>query len=137
MNDIEHAVEIDRHDVLPVLADDVGIGGEGVAPGNAGIVDEDRDLVGFCRDVRSDGAAGGAIGDVEPEVVRLAAGLDDVGGRCGRRLAIDISSNDLRALAGEAQRDGAADPGAGTGHHSGMILQKSWHGSLPSTAGGT
>jgi hypothetical protein len=42
MRHVENAVEVDRHDVLPILDHRFGIGGEGIAAVDAGIVDEDR-----------------------------------------------------------------------------------------------
>ena len=44
MRDVEHAIEVHRHDVLPILDHCIRIGGKCVAPIDAGIVDEDRDL---------------------------------------------------------------------------------------------
>src|SRR6516164_9750081 len=41
MGYVEHPVEIDRHDVLPVLDGGVGFGSESVAAVDAGIVDQD------------------------------------------------------------------------------------------------
>src|SRR5579871_3799077 len=38
VGDVEDAVEVDRHDILPVLQDGIGIGGETVAAVDAGIV---------------------------------------------------------------------------------------------------
>ena len=124
---VEHAIEIDRHDVLPVLDDGVRIGSEGVAAIDAGIVDEDRDLADLACDLGGGDAAGGSVGDVEREVLRLAAGFADVRGRCRGRLAIDVQHGDLRALAGIAKRDGAADAGACAGDDRDVILQKSGH----------
>ena len=74
---VEDAVEVDRDHRLPVLGDGVRVGREGVAAGDAGIVDEDRDLAELLGDLRRHGAAGGAVGDVEREGLRLAAGVAD------------------------------------------------------------
>jgi hypothetical protein len=41
---VEHAMKVDRHDILLVLDHGLGIRGEGLAPVDAGIVDQDRDL---------------------------------------------------------------------------------------------
>ena len=79
-------------------------------------------------DLRRHGAAGGAVGDVEREGFRLAAGGGDVGGGLCRRLAVDVERGDARALAGEAWRDGAADAGAGAGDGGDVVLQQPGHG---------
>ena len=65
----------------------------------------------FCGDRR----AVLALGDVEGVARRLAAGGLDLGGGLGRRFAVDVEHDHLRALARIAQRDGAADAGPGAG----------------------
>src|SRR5262249_16704532 len=52
MGHVEHAVEVDRHDVLPVLDHRFRLRGEGVAAVDAGIVDQDRDLADRRPDLR-------------------------------------------------------------------------------------
>src|SRR5262249_7043662 len=79
-------------------------------------------------------AAGRTIPDVQRKMVRLPAGLADVRSRCGRRVAIDVERNDLRAFAGIGEGDGAADSGTCACDDSGMAVQKSGHCSLPSRA---
>ena len=68
-----------------------------------------------------------AVGDVEREGVRLAAGFGDVRGRLAAAVAIDVEHGDRRALAGKAERDGAADSRGGAGDGRDVILQKSGH----------
>jgi len=111
MRDIESAVEIYRQDVLPILDHGLGIGGKGVAPVDAGIVDQDRDRADVACDLRRDCAASHPIGDIEDKMLRLAAGITDIRRRLRRRLAIDVEHRELRALARIAERDGAADSG--------------------------
>ena len=111
VRDVEHAVEIDRHDVLPVLDHGVGIAGKAVAPVDAGIVDQDRDRADVACDLGRDGAASRPIGDVEGEMLRLAAGVAGIRRRLGGRLAIDVEHRDVGAFARIAERNGAADPG--------------------------
>ena len=60
-------------------------------------------------------------------MLRLAAGIADIRRRLRRRLAIDIEHRELRALARIAERDGAADPGAGAGDDRDVVLQKPGH----------
>ena len=56
MRHVEHAIEIDRHDVLPVFDHGVRISGEGVAAVDASIVDQDGNLADFACDLRRGGA---------------------------------------------------------------------------------
>ena len=98
------------------------IAGKGIAPDDAGIVDQDRDRADFRGDLRGDGAAGHPIGDVKSEGLRLAAGVADRRRRLGGRLAIDVEHGKLRALARIAERDGAADPGARAGDDGDVVL---------------
>ena len=96
---VEHAVEIDRRDVLPVLEHGICIRNKRVAPVDAGIVDEDRNRTDFFADLRGDRAAGRVIGHVERKILRLAARVADFGGRARRCLAVDVERCDLRSLA--------------------------------------
>ncbi len=127
MRHIEHAVEIDRHDVLPVLDDGVRIGGESVAAVDAGIVDQDRNLADLAGDLCGDRAAGRPIGDVEREVLRLAAVRADIGCGFRGRFAVDVQHHHLRAFARITERDAAADAGASTGDDGDVVLQKPGH----------
>ena len=127
MRDVEHAIEVHRHDVLPILDHCIRIGGKCVAPIDAGIVDEDRDLADKAGDLRGDGAAGHSIGDVELEVLCLATGITNIRCRRGGPLTIDVQHRDLRALAGIAERDGAADPRSPAGDYRDVVLQKPRH----------
>ena len=127
VGDVEHAVDIDRHDVLPVLQHGSGIGGEGVAAVDAGIVDEDRDLPDLVRDLLCDGDAVLAFGDVELEAFRLAAGVADFLRGLGGGLLVDVEQHHARALVRIAGRDGAADAGAGAGDD-GDVIGEQRHG---------
>jgi hypothetical protein len=124
---VEHAIEVHRHDLLPILDHGVGIASERVAPVDAGIVDQDRGLTEAACDSGGDDAAGVAVADVEREGMRLAAGFGNVRRGFGSPVAIDVEHGDRRALAGKAARDGAADPGGGAGYGRDVILQKSGH----------
>jgi len=112
---VERAGEVDRHDVLPVLGDGVQIGSDGVAPRDAGIVDQDRSGPEPGGDLAGDGAAGFGVGDVEREGHRLEAFAGNLGGGLFRRLSIDVENGKAGALARKANRDGAADAGARAG----------------------
>ena len=124
---VEQAIEVHRHDVLPILDHRVRFSGKGVAPVDAGIVDQDRDRTDIARDLCRDVAASHPIRDVERKVLRLAAGATDIRRRLGRRLAVDVEHRDLRALARIAKRNRAADPGAGAGNDRDVVLQKPGH----------
>jgi len=127
LRDVEHAIQIDRQHVLPVLGDHVGIAGEGVAPRDAGIVHQHRDAADPGLDLGRHRPAGGAVGDVEGEGGRLAARFDDASGGRLRRPAIDVEHGDGCALARIAARDRLADAGAGTGDDGDVVLQQARH----------
>ena len=126
MRDIEDAVEIDRHDVLPILQHGVGVRREGVAAVDAGIVDEDRDLADLARDLLCDREAILTFGHVQHEALGLAAGAADLAGGVAYGL-VDVEQHDTRALAREAGRDRAADARCGASDDGNVILEKS-HG---------
>ena len=128
LRDVEHAVEVDRHDVLPVLEEGVRIAGERIAPVDAGIVDQDGDAPDLGLDLFRHGHAVVAFGDVERVAFRLAAGGFDLPCGLGRRLAVDVERHDLRAFARIAERDGAADARAGAGDRRDVGCQKIGHG---------
>ena len=89
---VEDAVEVDADDVLPVLGDDFGLGGDGVAPRDAGIVDQDRNGPDFGGDLRGHGAAGRAVGDVEREGLSPCRPAFDLGGGLSPRSSPLMSS---------------------------------------------
>jgi len=94
---VEHAIEVHRHDLLPILDHGVGIASERVAPVDAGIVDQDRGLTEAACDSGGDDAAGVAVADVEREGMRLAAGFGNVRRGFGSPVAIDVEHGDRRA----------------------------------------
>src|SRR5262249_58397909 len=72
MGHVEHAVEVDRHDVLPVLDHRFGGRGESVAAVDAGIVDKHRDPAAGLADLRGNLAAFLALRHVEPDTTGLS-----------------------------------------------------------------
>ena len=74
-------------DVLPVLDHGVRVGGERVAAVDAGIVHQHGDVADLVGDLRRHRAAGCAIGHVEREACRLAAGVEDLLGGLGGGIA--------------------------------------------------
>ena len=75
---IEHAGQVDGDDVFPVLDHGLGLGEHAVTAGDAGIVDEDRDLPDLVGDLLGHRDAVVAFGDVERETLGLAAGVADL-----------------------------------------------------------
>ena len=73
-----------------------------------------------------DGVAIPAPGHIEHHALGLAAGVENVLRRFGRRLLVDIEHHHARALARIAQRDGAADAGACAGDDRDVIFEKAW-----------
>jgi len=130
MGHVEHAVEVDRHDVLPVLEHRFRVRGEGVAAVDAGIVDQDRDLADRRADLRGNLAALVALGDVELQAQGLAAGSRDGLHRRGRRVAVGVEHSNLCSLPRIAQRDRAADARPATGDHRNVSLEQPRHLSL-------
>src|SRR4051794_11297302 len=74
VRDVEGAVQVDRDDVLPIFQDGIGIGSEGVAAVDSGIVDQYRNLSDLFRDLLRDSDTVLAPGHVERKTFRLAAG---------------------------------------------------------------
>ena len=123
MRHVEHAGEVDRDDVFPILDHGRVLAEHAVAPRDAGIVDEDRDrpdLVGHLFRHRD---AGVAVGDVEGKTFRSAAGIEDCLRRLAGRRLVDVEHHHAGALAGIAGRDGAADPGAGAGNDGDVVFK--------------
>src|SRR5215475_5570135 len=77
MRDVEDAIKVDGHDVVPVLDHRRGLRAKGMAAIDAGIVDEDRHLPDAFADVLSKPAAGLGVGDVEAEAPGSTAGGGD------------------------------------------------------------
>ena len=94
MRHIEDAGEVDRDDVLPVLDHGLGRAEHAVAAGDAGIVDEDRNRADLVGDLLRHRDAVRAVGDIERETLRLAAGIADFLRRFRRRRLVDIEQHD-------------------------------------------
>src|SRR5262249_12441561 len=65
MRDVEHTIEIDRQNVVPILGDGCWFARERVAAIDACIIHEDRDVAGF-RDLGCHLLASLAVRDIEP-----------------------------------------------------------------------
>jgi len=127
MGHVEHAVEVDRHDVLPVLDHRFGGRGEGVAAVDAGIVDQDGDPADGRADLRGNLAAFVALGHVEHEATGLAAGARDGLGGLSRAVAVGVEHDHVRSLPRIAQRDRPADAGGAAGDSRNVLLEKARH----------
>ena len=99
---VEDAVEVERDDVVPVLRHRLRVRGEGVAAGDAGIVDEDRDLPDLVGDLPGERKAVVTLGHIERKALGLAAGLADLLRGLRDRVGVDVEQHHLRALAGVA-----------------------------------
>jgi hypothetical protein len=113
MRDVEHAGEVDRDDILPVLDHGLGRTKHAAPPRDAGVVDEDRDRSDRVGDLLCHGGAGGAVGDIERKTVGGAARIENVLRGLVSCLFIDVEQHDPRALARKAERNRAPDAGAG------------------------
>ncbi len=123
---VEDAVEVERDDVVPVLRHRLGLRGEGVAAGDAGIVDEDRDLTDLFGHLACERKAVLAPGDVERKALGLAARFPDLAGGLRGGVGVDVEQHHLRALAGIAGGDRAADAGTGA-RDDGDVVCKQCH----------
>ena len=77
MCDVEHAREVDRDDVLPVLDHGLGSAHHAVAAGDARVVDQDGDRADRGGGLFCHRRAGRAVGDIERKTVDGAAGVAD------------------------------------------------------------
>src|SRR5436309_665625 len=72
---------------------------------------------------RTAALSGVSIGHVERKGVRLAPGIENLLGGLGRSVGVHIEQDDLRTFACVADRDRAADTGAGTRDCGDVVLQ--------------
>src|SRR5258708_1902004 len=82
---------------------------------DAGIVDQTRIVAALARDFCRHHPAGFAVGHIECEGLRLAAGIEDLLRGLGGRIAVHIENDHLSALARVAKRDRAPDARARAG----------------------
>ncbi len=61
------------------------------------------------------------VGDVDLAGLRRTAVINDVLGRVGRTLAVDVGTPDRGAFGREAQRGGAPDAAGGAGHERDLV----------------
>ena len=124
---VEGAVEVHRKRVGPVFGDGGRVAGKRIAPDDAGIVHQDRNLARRLGDFRRDGAAIAGLGDIERETFGAAAFVADRARRLGRRFGVDVEENEPRTFARIALRDGAADARARSGDDGKVFVEKPGH----------
>ena len=82
-----------------------------------GVVDEDVEAAELRDGLADDSPAVLGIAQVAAHLNGLAAGgLDEPGRLCGVVVLLEIGDGDVRALAREGERDGAADAAVTAGH---------------------
>src|SRR5262249_31989955 len=116
-----------RHDILPIFDHRFGIGSEGVAAVDAGIVDQDRDLADLGADLLGNLTALVALGHVEHEADGLAAGPRNGPDGLGRRDAVGVEEDDLCSLLRVAARDRPPDSRTSTGNRRDVSFEKPRH----------
>src|SRR5215472_317658 len=128
---VEDAIEVDRHNVLPVFDHRLRISGEGIAVVDAGIVDKDRDPADLLANLLGDNAAPLGFGHVQHKAKGPAAGGCDGLNGLGRRVAIYVDHSDLRSLPRIAQRDRSAYTRPTSCDHCNAFLEKPGHFIVP------
>src|SRR5262249_16155817 len=109
----EHALQVHRDDPVELR---LAIGFEGLADVHAGIVEQDVDRPELARRRAGEGPAGRDIGDIDRAVQGAPAERPDlISGFVGLGIVSQMAKGDVRALGGECQRRGAADPARAAG----------------------
>jgi len=85
------------------------VGGKRISPVDPGIVDESRAATDLVLDLLGNLPSTIALSDIERETVAFAARAINCLGGLGRRIAVNVEANDLRAFSRKADGDGAAD----------------------------
>jgi len=108
----EHALQVHGNDPVEFL---FGIGFEWLANVYSCIVEQDVDRSELSRRLAGKGPPGPNIGDIERTVHGAPAqGADLGGGFVGLRIIVQMAKGNVRALCGERERRGAADPARAT-----------------------
>ena len=109
---VHHAPEVDVHDPL-VLGVVAAFDGAGVS--DAGVVEDQVDLAELAYHLIGPGMHSSTVGDIDhgfqhlhTVLARGLGGFLEAGG-------VDVGDGQVAALAGQVQRQGAADAGAGAG----------------------
>ncbi len=116
--------EVDADDVVPVRHHGFGVGREGVAAVDAGVVYQHGDLADLGANLGGNLPAALALGHVELEAVGLATGRLNGFGSFGGGVGVDVDNDDVRALFGVSERDCLADAGATARDHRDASLRE-------------
>jgi hypothetical protein len=127
VRDIEHALEVDADDVLPILDHRFRRRGEGIAPVDAGVVHQDRDLADPRADLGGDAAARHALGHIEPHARGRAPAVADDPLGLSRRGGVDVENDDVRTLPGIADGYCSADARSAAGDSGDVALKQPAH----------
>jgi hypothetical protein len=99
-------------------------GFERLADIHAGIVEQDVDRPELARRLAGEGPAGRDIGDVDRAVQGTPAERADLAGRLvSLGAVVEMAKGDIRALGGEGERRGAADPARAAGDQGGFTRE--------------
>src|SRR3712207_5369377 len=110
----EHRRQVQRHRVVPLLVRDLLE--RVVAHLEGRVVDQDVDLAELLDRLRDDRLLVGAVGEVTRHQHALPAGLPDVlRGVLSVLVLVEVRNQDVGALPGEGDRDGAADAAVAAG----------------------
>ncbi len=120
----EDASEVDREDAVPALQ---RVLDDPASLRRAGAVDDDVEPAARGERPLQRLLPGRRLRDVALDDQRLAPGGGDRRRRLAGRAGVAVDERHRGALAREAQRDRAADPGTGAGHDRDLVLE-TWHG---------
>ena len=105
------------------------MGGKRISPVDPGIVDESRAATDLVLDLLGNLPSTIALSDIERETVAFAARAINCLGGLGRRIAINVEGDDLRAFSCIAQGNGVTDTRPTAGYHCQVSFEQACHGS--------
>src|SRR5262245_54515154 len=128
MRHVEHTIEVDGHDVVPVLDHRRRLAGKGVAAVNARIVDEDADAANAGADRSGQAQTGRAVSDIERKTPRPSPIAFERRRRLLRGFGVGIERDDCRSGLGIAERNCPTDAGTRAGDGSDVVFEQSTDG---------
>jgi hypothetical protein len=99
VRDIEHAIQIDRQNIVPVLGHGSRVAGDRIAAVDAGVVDEDGDGA-AVGDLGGRGLACPPVGNIELHRRCLPACCRDKTDGLLRTIEVEVQNDDARAFPG-------------------------------------
>src|SRR5215470_6657025 len=132
----EHALEIDAHDAVPLGAVRLQHGPVLVLPKDARVVIQDVEGTEAARPILDHSLHVLLDGHITDRGDGLASGLLDEGHRLVRRLLVDVTDHDARALLGEEHRSLASHPHPRAGDQRDLVLEPASHAGPSSPLGG-